>query len=864
MVLNKISHLARSSFGKTLTHVPQTVVAGTQSSYASTGTPFAFNNHAAAKFGKGNAHLHTSFQSPSSPASAKSKAAPGSSNGNEKGDSGLTAYYDAWQKQHQPGAEEKEWKQFQFTKRIGWKAPTAAVLAGRAKEIEDQGLRPEARIDAGLLNRALTESAVQDLRQSGNANAEAEALARVNEAIAAEITQIKESAAFKETQGVDPQIPFVSKPAVSREASPADVRTPTLSTTSITSPVRSGHSSVIGDLTASTSQEGFDQDAYSEHVAKLSDEQRYAEIPPVFEAMLHNGIRPTIKAYNGLLSAVIHLPIGPHQVVPRALNVYTDLLRRKVVPDIAFYSMLIGLLSNRALETLALKKALQQQRGRFGDKERRFLFASESTEFDIVSEDDSVVNAIRIFDSSTSAGLDRLYPSELYRSLITACARYGKVDEMIRVLSHMDTNGIPAYASIYPPMIDAFAAHGDLASVVECYNGYKALAILHNHGMLAIRERNDLGVYAAVVRAYAKCGRLADGLNFWTKIRSSYEGIVDHKQQAQDALQDSIVVDAVLPDLIDRGELVQALKTADEVSLTPYARDEALLRVCVAAADATNIQTNPKQNDIDIATVASKAYNGILGTSNAKYTAAIPMLALHVRQGEIDLARQDWSRLLNAPQLDSSFAEATAFYARMLSDKGCVDDALVYSREAFGRIRSAAVRANKVHEAVEKIDEAIEYIGSHIARTAVIPSPQASMTFLRAMIENRGLVSPITEQLMAGLGSQDILGLSLDDLHLALQVESDIVNQGNSNYDVAHVERFAHLMETVIATTLPPPRNIFETVESATQKVSSQRPGLFVQWQNFLRSVSQSEFVLTPLIPYVFSQRPEVVEANVH
>ena len=851
MVLNKIGYLARTSFGKTLTHVPQTVVAGTQSSYTSAGAPFAFNTHAAGKFGKpGHAHLHTSFQNPSSSTSAKSKAAPGSSNGEQK-DGGLTAYYDAWQKQHQPGAEEKEWKQFQFTKRIGWNAPTAAVLAGRAKEIEELGLRPETRLDQGLLNRALTESAVQDLKHSGY---EAEALARVNEAIAAEIIDIKEDAALGDFKAADitaPSPPDEVASAISREASVVDVHSPARSTTSITTPVHSAYSSLIGDGTAATSQDGLERVAYSEQVAKLNDEKRFAEIPPVFEAMLANGIRPTIKAYNGLLSAVINLPIAPHQVVPKALSVYTDLLRRKVVPDTTFYTGLIRLLSTHALDTLALKQTLDQQRIRYGDKEGRFLFASQGTEYDIAQEDDSLVNAIRIFDSSTNTDLDRTYASEMYSSLIEACARSGKVDEMIRIVSHMDTHGTAPYAAIYPHMIDAFAAQGDLASVVECYNGYKALAILNNYGKPAIKGRNDRDVYAAVVRAYSSCNRHEHGQNFYNKIRSAYENSVDNHQELQDALRDSISVDAVVADHIKQGDFAKAMRVIDEEQLTAQARDQALLRVCVAAADRVTALSADKIDDRDHADIAIKAFDNMNATSAVKFAAAVPMLALHVRQGEIDQARKVWSLLINAPQLDSSFAEATAQYATALIDQGLVDDALVQSRKSFACVRSTAVYSNKVHEAVEKIDEAIEYIGSQMARRGVIPSPEASMSFLRAMIENRGLVSPITEQLIAGLGPQEVLSLSLDDLYLTLQVESDILSQGSAVLDIAHVERFAHLLDTVVATGTSPPKKVSEIVDRAARKVSSQRPELATRWQNY-----QNSFAKPVYVPVAYTPQP--------
>ena len=847
MVLSKFGNLARTSFGKTLTHVPQTVVASTQSSYASTGSPFPFNNHGVSKLGKsGNAHLHTSFQSPTA---AKSKAAPASSDGSQTADGGLAAYYDAWHKHHQPGAEEREWKQFESTKRIGWKAPTAAVLAGRAKEREEQGLRPEARLDHGVLNRAYSESIVQDLKQSDVSQTEAEALARVDEAIADEITQIKGAAATRDREaGIAISQAEKDVPAINGVPS-SESHSPLVSAASNATPTRSPRSVLTGDSTAATSQQSLNHDAYSGQVAKLSEDQRYAEIPPVFEALLANGIRPTIQAYNGLLLAAIHLPVAPHQIVPKALNVYTDLLRREVVPDVTFYTNLIHLLSTRALDTLATKKHLNQQRKRFGDGEGCFLFPSQGTEYNIASQDDSLANAIRIFDSAI-ASETRFDSTEMFRALIKACALHGKVDEMIRIVSHMESRNILPYASIYPHMIGAFASIGDLASVVECFNGYKALAILDNTGKPALKSRRDHDVYAAVVKAYTTCNKLTDGQRFWGKIRSSYES-ANVSIDVQQALRDSIIVDGMIAALIELGDFAQAIRTASEgdLSLGPY--DRAMTKISIAAADSNRVQSGQDVQDTEHAAVAVQAFNNIDPASPAKFVSAVSMFSLHIRNGDFGQARNAWSFLLESPQLEPSFAEGVALYATALADRGMTDDGLVQASDAFFRIRSMSVKPNRISEAMEKIDEAIEHIGAHITNKGIIPSPQASLTFLRAMIDNRGLVSPVTEHLLGTIGPQDVSGLSLEDLHLALHVQSDIIRGGMSLLDVAHVERFAHLLDNVTATNILPPQHVSEIVEAAANRVSSSRPDLAAQWRRFM-----NRFVTPVYTPVSYTPQP--------
>lgn len=870
MVLSKFGNLARTSLGKTLTHVPQTVVAGTQSSYASTGAPFAFNNHTAGKFGKSsNAHLHTSFQSPSSPAAAKNKAVPGSSNGGEKGDSGLAAYYDAWQKQHQPGAEEKEWKQFQFTKRIGWKAPTAAVLAGRAKEREELGLRPEPRLDHAVLNRAYTESVVQDLKQSQDDHLEAEALAAVDEAIAVEISQIKAAAAKKAKEDATllySEQPLLQSeedyrtPGLTNEAAIFDAEeAPTLSkcsnsvspSASLHSSLATGqtpehssitgkeHSSLIDSLTATTSQGSSEQTAYSEQLVRLEKEQHYAEIPAVFESMLASDIHPTIEAYNALLSAITHSRLAPYEIVFKVLDGYTDLLRRAVEPDTTFYTKIIDVLSTHALETVASRKNLDQQRIRFG-KDGHSLFASNDTEYALLV-DDALDHAIRIFDVSVS-DKTRSYSSELHRTLIQACAINGKVDDMIRVVLHMEAHGVLPHASIYPPMISAFAAKGDLKSAVECYQGYQALATSHTLGQTSMIARNDPEIYAAVIKAYLNCNRQSGAWTFWDKIRS-FNASSDVSEEHKVEVQDRVVVGAVITDLLDRGDFVQALKYAEEEQLTRGAYNDAVIRICTAAADSFNTQTG--RGDIDLAEVAANAFDKIDSTTPGKTSAAVAMLACHVRKGDIAQARKDWTFLLNGSGLGISFAEGIAMYTTALADQGLIDEGLAQACVSFDHIR--ADNQHNLRGAVDKIDEAIEYIGSHMARQGIFPSPAASISFLRAMMANRGFVSPVTEHLMAGLGPHNIDGLSLQDLYMALHAQSEILSQG-AMYDAGHTDRFNYLMDTVMATGTLPPEELSQAVQRAAQTTSQYRPDLLIHWQNFLGG-----FVVPVYIPITSS-----------
>ena len=826
MVFKPFTHLARQSFVKTFTHgYAQSVVAATQSSYASSTTPFGpFGNQITNRHGKhGTAQLHTAFQNTPSSSGAPNKAGHGDQAGTGSGDGGLAAYYEAWKNQQQHDGENKEWKQFQFRKRIEWKAPSV-VPDGKAKEREDVGLRAEVTVEREGLDRAYSTSAVDEIKKVEDEAAEAVAVAKVDEAIAREISHLQKVSvpASKDTAATivlsDVQVECAKQtPSDTDESvSPTSV----LSSATADASTRSIPSS---DATAVSSAQDLELQAFCQHIGKLNAAQRYTEIPPVFESMLIKGLRPTTAAYNALLAAAIHLPLAKHHVVPKALGVYSDMLRRKVSPDTTFYATLIELLAHRALEVSRMRDAVEKKRLRFGglNENGKFLFKSNEVELVILAEDDALSTAVKLFNASVTTHTARVYSSETYRLLITACALQRRVDDMIRVYSHMEFHKVIPIATMFPPMIGAFAATGELASAVECYNEYKYLAIADDAGKLVIIQRKDNEVYASLVKAYAICDKRDGGNRFFGRIVESYDGVTEYRKERLEDMQDTVLVNALVQTSLDMGDLQQALKIAEEGSLTTSARSEAMARVCTAAAD---------QGDAELAT---KAYQNIHASTTEASTAAISMLALHIRQGKVDLCRSYWSSLTASSKLDGSMVEPTAMYAVALIGSGRVDEGLMEARQVFARVRTLTKATTRQSEITEEIDEGIETIGGFLANRRIVPSPNASMSFLWAMIENGGLVSPVAEQMLAGLGREAISGLSWQDLVLALQIEAEMVGSGNTTYDLAHPARFANLLETTMNNGVTTDKRTSGLIERALTKMSPQHPGLLERWQSY-------------------------------
>ncbi|MCJ1339831.1 hypothetical protein MMC09_005123 [Bachmanniomyces sp. S44760] len=799
MVFKPFTHLARQSFAKSLTHgYAQSVVAATQSSYASTTTQFPFSTHSNRVGKPGTSQFQTAFQHASNQSSTGAKHTPTASGNDANVDAGLAAYYSAWKK-HQRVDEDKEWKQFQFPKRIEWKTSESTVdVKGKEK---DDGIIPTDSLPIReSLDRSYSAGVVDDIKRVED---EIVAVAEIDKAIAEEIRQVQSiphigAASNGQIDITEPLLPLVPETSSTSTGSSLDLDSP------------------ISDRSTATSAQSTESASFTEHLDLLERDGRYAEIPPVFESMLRAGLRPTAEAYNALLTAAISLPIPKHHVVPKALDAYADMLRRDIAPNTKTYSILLDLLSRRALNVLEMKATLEVNKHRFSGMRdgSPFLFRSHELDHDMLREDNSIGLAIKLFGVSTGNNHKRIFPTEIYRVLIEACAAHGNIEQMIRVFSHMEANKVVPHASIFAPMIRAFASCGDLRSVVECYNEYKSLAISDDQGNVSINQRDDHEVYAAVVKAYAHCGRAEGGYRFLGRIADSFDTVAEPQKHRLDNARDAILLNGLIQERVETGNLKDALKVAEEADFSASARNQAMIRVCTAAADTSNVG------------VATKAYENA-NADKSSSPAASAMLAMHIRQCNLLEARSLWDAITSDPA--SSLApELTAMYASALIESGHVDEGLMQASQSFAKIRSQSKSS-----ITEEIDESIEQIGSVLSSKGISPSPQASLSFLRGMLENDGLVSPVAERLLAGLGPDEIVNLNFRDLTLALQIEADIIRGGLELQDVAHLERFAYIVRAVIASRMSLDENTSKTVESCLENMPTQYLNLIGQWQNY-------------------------------
>ncbi|TFB03270.1 Pentatricopeptide repeat-containing protein 5 [Trichoderma ghanense] len=597
---------------------------------------------------------------------------------------GLDAYFEALQKQQAAGeGEEKEWTQFDFPKRIEWKPNASSVLAG------ENGV--EASAEAAEQSAAPAMETIHEVEESQHLMTPEEeaALAHIDAALEKEIQARNLQAAVEEA----------AARGLSLSAPPSRARTPVPAIE--TSQVTAEDARTISPSTQAQSQ------SYADHLEKLSDASRYAEIPAVFEAMLATGVQPIASAYNALLLAAIHLPTQRTEVVSKALDVYADMMRRRVSPDGQTYNILVNLLSTRSLEVSEMKSLLEDKRLRFGgmDEPGKFMFASHELEHAILCEDERLDLAVKLFDMSYDAGMIS-YSAETYRQLIAACAQVGRVSDMLRFYEHMELSQIVPSADVFPTMITAYAKSGNLISAVECYNEYRSLAISHDAGSSTLEDRLDAQVYASVINAYVISDKIEGAMKFFKKIVDEYGVSVTD-------MKDALVDLGFIKGFIARGVFQEALQWAQ--SLNTSTRDAAMMKIATVAAD---------NND---AATALEAYANIQAAEIQDLAnPSIALLAMSVRLGDVASASKYWHVLSN-PEMraTAAFIEPTAMYAVSLIGSGQVAEGLAQSEMMFQRIRASESEARA--QLLEEIDEGTDFIARYMdSRGIVDPREMAS------------------------------------------------------------------------------------------------------------------------------------------
>ncbi|KJR87968.1 uncharacterized protein SPSK_06910 [Sporothrix schenckii 1099-18] len=634
---------------------------------------------------------------------------------------GLDAYFEHLQDLQAQDETDKEWVQFQFQNRIEWKPSAASVLDN--EEVSAKAAEADVGVDAAAAEEASAEFIVALGEEGGLASeqvGEQDVAAAADTASAVEAVAVEDVLADRHSAAEEAALAHIDAALEKEIEARKNLEALEDGKVASTSPVAAGEVAKSRSVPVSRSRSPVrsvspvvdkQSQTYADHLATLSESGRYTEIPAVFEAMLVAGVQPIASAYNALLMAAIHLPIDRMEVISKALDVYTDMIRRKVLPDSDTFNILVGLLASRSLELAAKKTLLEEKRLRYGgmDEPGKFMFASHELEHAIAAEEDRLDYAIKLFENSVAAQ-KAAYSSETYHQLISACAQSGRLSDMLQLFGHMEANKIAPFAATFPAMITAFANAGDLISAVECYEEYRNLAIANDAGEPSLLDRLDTQVYAAVINAYITCDKMPGAMKFFDKINEQY-GV-----RAAN-MKDALINDGFVQGFTSRGHYATALEWVQNVDKATQA--QTLGKIATVAADNGH-------KDLAVAAfdALTNAFPSALSSMAGPTTA---LLALYVRAGDVAAASKYWHILRNPlVEVSSSFIEPTAMYAVAMIGSGQVAEALVESDIMFDRIRQSAEA--RTHAAiVDEIEEGVAFINRFMqARGVTDPREDAS------------------------------------------------------------------------------------------------------------------------------------------
>ena len=812
MPFKPFAHLARVSIAKGIAHTyaPSVVAAG-----QSLGQ---FQSYPLTKFAK-TAQIGNAFSGPSgSGAGAKAGYTTQASGG----DAGLAQYYAAWQHAQQTG-DDSDWKHHESARRIGWKNHEKATHVSKHQRVESLRavdlLRPSARVSVSRVN---SERATPKIQEAEEAFKEVEALAKVDNEIAQEIASRQVETKVTTHEELGSPVASTRVPTTSVEQTRASGVESSGSPEQATPPT---------DVTSSASEESF----LSDQIIQLGHQHRYAEIPALFETIIKDGNVPTTDAYNHILVSAINLSNG-YQPWPRALEVYGDMTRRAVDLNATSYMILLRFLAARSLEAYQVQKNLGERAARYGS-DGALVFPSATRQQQLYAADTSLAFATKLYTIARATLEDFQLSASVYNALVKACAQSGMVDHVNSLLSDMRAQNIALAPHLYTSVIGAQASAQDIHGAQGLYEDYRDLAISR-----AANDPLDMKVYASLIRAYYACGLVETGLRFYEKVLQSFKDSPS-EQVLSDSLTSSFVLDGVVQHHIDNKAFSTAIASVGDFDLQPAVRDEALSKITVAAADAGNTAE------------AVQSFQAITST-NIKAAPVMAVAALQIRNGDLDQAKVTWGNARSPAVVPST--DFATMYSLALIKSGSVEEGVNEARSMFHSIRGSTATDAARQVAVAEIDEAILLFGEALSSMQIAVSASTSISLLRAMIENGGLVSPVAEHAVASLGPECVQQISAQDIALALHVQAQMLMSSEA-VDIAHPVRFSHLLETVLNRGILMDPSTVHVVSESLPKVGAARPDLLQRWKDLLQPVPSTPVALpqSPLSPH-----PVALEAS--
>lgn len=564
---------------------------------------------------------------------------------------------------------------------------------------------------------------------------------------------------------------------------------------------------------------------FNTELEKLKRQGRFKDITIQFQFKVQSGLEPNTETFNCLLSAkaqLMRLGVLDNRI-SYLLDVYKDLLRRKLVPSTKTYSILLTSLvkcARSADATLELKK---KEVGRFG-------FAVPSQHellMNEVEEGDGIAVALEIFDASTYVVKDRAYGVDVYATLIEACAQRGLTEEMFKILHQMEASGIKPNRDIYFNFIDAFAKDKDLHSVLEIYEEVKTSVI----------ESEKDNLYKHLVMAYVTVDDAAGATSFLQKVI------------AQRGERPNVVVEGFVEGFLYKGEFRNALDWVNQFTANGSFHCYWTISTLAKAADAGDFH------------VADQAYQSLLGIMRSMETeseevesnwtpkaeelmdAKTAFLALCTRTHKLDLARQVWAELLGSKGTSHLDLGATVAYVKLLFDNGFSTEALQTVANMISGFESVQASKPGSWAVAAGWRNIIDFLAARQLLTAKVAS---EIWKVGGYTPEGPLPADCIKSLITACSTVPLREMTWAHLDTLLQLNACYLLAEGRSATIEDLHRFEQTVNVAMGT-LPLGNFTLDTVSHAISLNASNMHPEFVQsWKEYLAAQSQPQ----PPIPY--------------
>ncbi|ODV89344.1 hypothetical protein CANCADRAFT_138606 [Tortispora caseinolytica NRRL Y-17796] len=244
----------------------------------------------------------------------------------------------------------------------------------------------------------------------------------------------------------------------------------------------------------------------ADRITHLSSNRKFTEAFYTFQEAEKNAPNILSKSvYSATLRCLADALKNNYASPDDIIVVYTGMISKQIVPDVADYSVVISSLCYSFFQAQSELQTLNTIRSWNDGK----LLPAYKYRYNFLRKNDSLSSALDVFFATYHVRTPTYHVS-LYNDLIRACAHIGYVDEALKVLKHMEQSNVSYNADTFISLMRLYSVADMPDMVEEVFKEYKSYSP-------SLSELKEVEVYCELVASYFRAGKPDLGLAFVEK-----------------------------------------------------------------------------------------------------------------------------------------------------------------------------------------------------------------------------------------------------------------------------------------------------------------------------------------------------------